>query len=278
MSGEVERGRFRAGESPNKPIGGNIADKPFPQTLHRLAASRGFDSQKSLARALGSSQNSVSSWYKDTSCPSSELLERVFVVLDLTDEERDSLVELYALRLERKNSEFLLKMSRKGIRRSDNPMGEWLESLCEEKGLTLAQGSEQLKSPDLLKRRRRLSLEDLDFISQNAKDAFDLSEEEQDILLETIEKEKQYGREKGRKFQRGPIGKQVVKEQEKLDYPTWNGAQAGAEVGRTRERIRQLRKKFGFPLLLTAEHMEQLKNYLAKTETIREQHRFGRIA
>lgn len=49
MIGEVERVRFRNGEDPNRPIGGNIVDKPFPQTLHGLAASKGFDSQTSLA-------------------------------------------------------------------------------------------------------------------------------------------------------------------------------------------------------------------------------------
>lgn len=283
MIGEVERVRFRFGESINKPIGGNIADKPFPQTLHGLAVSRGFDSQQSLARALGLTQGLVGGWYRGISSPSPELFGCLLIVLNLTDEEQEPLVELYAQelasqKLKRKNADFWFKKSRIMIHPSDNPLGKWFENQSEKDGDTLSQSSEKFKSPGLLLKRRRFSLEDLDFISQNGKDAYDLSEDEEVILLETVEKEKEYRREKGHRFQRGLIGMKVIEEQEKLNYPTWNGQQAGAELGITRERVRQLREKFGLPLLLTKVHMKKLKEYLAGTEDIREKCKPKKVA
>lgn len=283
MIAEAERVRFRTGESRNKPYGGNIADNPFSQTLYKLASSQGFESQKSLARALDSRQNLVSSWYRGISFPSPKLFGRLLVVLDLTDEEREPLVELYAQKLaseelERKGAYSSLKISRRMIHPSDNPMGKWFENLCEEKGLTLSQGSEKFKSSGLLLRRHNFSLKDLDFIYKNAKDAFSLSEDELAILAEAIEKEKQYRAEKGHRFQIGPIGMKVVEEQKKLSYPTWNGEQAGAELGITREGIRQLRKKFGFPVLLTEDHIKQLKSHHAIVEERREKQKSGRAA
>lgn len=260
----IERPKFRSGEGPNKPYGGNIADKPLTQTLYRLAASQGFESQKSLARALGSTQSLISEWFRGKSFPSPELFGRLLIILNLTDEEREPLVELYSQKLasqelRRKNADHRLKASKKMIRPSDNPMGKWFESLCEEKGFTLSQGSDKLGSSTLRLRRRRFSLGDLNLIRQNAKDAFDLSGEQMVNLSKTIEKEIQYRRENGSRLQSGSNGLRVIEEQRKLSYRTWNGEQAGSELGVSRQTIGNWRRELNLPLLLTEKHMELLR-------------------
>ena len=53
MLQELERTRFRRGENADRPYGGFVADTPFAMALSNIAADRGFESQNSLARALG---------------------------------------------------------------------------------------------------------------------------------------------------------------------------------------------------------------------------------
>ena len=100
MMKEVEntRLRVRKGENLNKPYGGDVSKAPFPQTLHHLAVSRGFESQRALAKALGVSQKNVSRWYRGQNIPSPEAFGKLLILFNPNDEEKEPLVELYAKR------------------------------------------------------------------------------------------------------------------------------------------------------------------------------------
>lgn len=101
MMKEVQNTRFRirSGENPNRPYGGNVSEAPFTQALHHLAVSRGFKSQRSLAKALGVSQSRVSKWYTGSNIPSPEAFGELLILFNPNDEEREPLVELYAKKL-----------------------------------------------------------------------------------------------------------------------------------------------------------------------------------
>lgn len=85
--------RLRKGESPGKPWGGAIADRPFSQALFALACSRGFQSQLALARALGKKDNRTTrQWYVSGIYPRPESLGEILQVLKPNEPELETLL------------------------------------------------------------------------------------------------------------------------------------------------------------------------------------------
>lgn len=278
MTKEAENTRFRRGESANRPYGGNVSGEPFPQALYCLAVSRGFESQAALAKALGCHSPTVGAWYKGKSIPSPEAFGNLLILFNPKDEEREPLVELYAKRLAEQKASLGLKISRSSMRLSNNPIGEWIENFCQERAMTINKFSAILKIPSSgTSVRRNHGRETIELIRQNAKDRLKLSEEQVASLNELIDKEIQRRTEEGHRFQSGLMrGKKLAKEQAMLNYPTYNGQQAGEMLGISREWVRKLRNHFKFPGLFTDEHIQMIRIHLEKSKNLREKIRQAR--
>lgn len=82
----------------------NVFPKPFHQVLYELACSRGFTSQRALARALCVSDSSVSNWYTGGIMPGPDRMGLILVLLRPNDDELDSLVEAYGELLQKKTA------------------------------------------------------------------------------------------------------------------------------------------------------------------------------
>ncbi len=279
MIQEIER-PFRPGESANRPYWGKIADASFPNTLKELAVSRGFVSQNALAQALNVTQGTVGMWCRGA-IPLPETFGNLLILLNLNEEERESLVESYAKRLGEQDANLRLnrlKVSRSLMRPSENPVDKWIKKFCIEREITLSQLNNIFGGVYFSRSvNRKSGMESLEHIRQNAKDVLGLSEEQIASLSEAIDQEIQQRIKEGHRFQHGLSGGGVTKEQKRLIYRTYNGAQAGKELGVTRERVRQLRIKFSLPPLLTDENIEVLRNHLKETKTRREKHQKSRI-
>jgi hypothetical protein len=90
--------KFRNGENPGRPWGGNVADHPFTQALYELAQSRGYPSQLGLAETVGVIRNStLGYWYRGEKIPTRRKLDLVLGFLKPSDEERDQLIASYEL-------------------------------------------------------------------------------------------------------------------------------------------------------------------------------------
>lgn len=269
MSKELEQPRFRIGETANRPYGGNVSDAPFPRALYCLAVKSGFESQSALAKAIGSKPNTVSGWYRGEKVPSPERFGNFLILTNSSEEEREPLVAAYANRLAEQEASSRLKLSGRFMQPSNNPFGKWTEDFCHERAMTIAKFKEMLAISPRSSRRNH-GRETIELIRQNAKDKLKLSEEQTASLNEAIDKEIQQRTEEGHKFQSGLRGRQLVKGQEKLNYRTYNGKQAGEILEISRERVRRLRNNFNLPVLLTNEHIEMLRGHLEKTKDRRE--------
>lgn len=273
MMQEIERPKFRPGENANKLYGGKVSDDPLSQALYKSALSRGFESQRALAKALGISFGTVGRWYSAEHVPSPDVFGDLIVLLDPTDDEREPLVEAYANNLAERDKNSKLKISRILMRPSNAPLSRWIEDFCKERNITINQFSQMLGFNNALggKRRNSLGFDSLEQIRQNAKDKLGLSEDQTINLNEVINSEIQQRQEKGHRFQSGLSGgSQVIKKQKELSYRTYNGHQAANELGISRESVSKLRRKFNLPLLLIDEHIETLRAHLEKTRTSRE--------
>lgn len=270
MTQEFERPRFRPGESTIRPYGGKISDDPLSQALYKSAALRGFESQSALVKALKIRPNTVSKWYRGKGVPTPSVFGDLLVLFDLNDEEREPVVEAYAKRLAEKEASRRLKISRSMMQPSNNPFGEWIENFCQERAMTIVKCTEILEISSNGPDRRNYGRETLGLIRQNAKDKLKLSEEQSASLSEAIDNEIQQRTEEGHRFQSGLRGKKLVKEQRKLNYRTYNGAQTAVELGVTRAMVSNLRKEFGLPYFLTEEDLRTLKEHLDKTKGRRE--------
>lgn len=94
MLTELEPRKFRRGESPNKPFGGNVADSSFPKALRALAVSRGFESQSDLARHLGNKNHSVvGGWYRGEQVPSPESFGALLILFKPNDYKSEKMIE-----------------------------------------------------------------------------------------------------------------------------------------------------------------------------------------
>lgn len=278
MTKEAERTGFRPGESANRPIGGNVSDAPLPRALYRAAVVAGYESQRALAKEIGVRQNRVGNWYRGEDVPSPEVFGNLVILFSkLSDQELEPLVQAYADQLAEKEKSFSLKMSRKNIRSSKSPVGKWIEDFCSDNDKTIGQLFQMLGFNNQPTSRTSLGWESLERIRQNAKGRLGLSEEQTVILNEVIDKEIQDRKERGHRFQTGMHGAQLKKEQKALNYRTYNSAEAGRELGVTRQTIKELREKFGMQTLLTEENMGTLRGHLEKTKAFREKQQQTRI-
>lgn len=103
MKHEGEPMRFRSGECEGRLWGGQISEKPFSQALCKVAVSKGFLSQRTLAFALGKKQNSViSEWFRGVSLPGPEQFGNILIKLEPRGRMLDCLVDTYGEAIRRK--------------------------------------------------------------------------------------------------------------------------------------------------------------------------------
>lgn len=266
MTPEGEVGRFRKGESTGKPLGGNVADEPFAQKLYGLARSRGFESQLGLARALGKKGNGiVSEWYRGKSVPTPEEFGKLLILLKPTDEELEPLAAEYGVQLEagRGNkmrlvgSEVAQNVGRRLMKPSADPLGRWIEDIAGKRKISLAETSERLGLSIKGQSRGKLGLDAVSKILESAPQGFGLTPEEIEGLADAVARFIGQRLRKGKRFQ-SISGPGLLKIQNELSCRTYNAEQVGQILGRSRERIRQLRKRYGFPMLMTDEHVRFL--------------------
>ena len=105
---EVEaRTIFRRGEAPGRPIGGRIADRPFPKELSSVASDRGYESQYSLSKALGKSPTGgvVKRWYSGEHTPIPKEFCKLIVLFQPNDENLEGLIDAYGCALIEKENQ-----------------------------------------------------------------------------------------------------------------------------------------------------------------------------
>lgn len=241
--------------------GGNIPDEPFPQALSTLAKSRGFDSQSSLARALGIKQSRVSPWYTGKLTPSPDYFGALLRILKPDDQELDSLVEPYCLYLTERS--FLLSQERR--KKPTNFLGQVIDRICDNHRITTAGWSEQIgMSLGRIRHLRPQNLPSIGFLGEfldNSLDAVDLSDEERQLLTEGVAQliESRF-REGKTPRDYGPSMYSSL--QKKLPHKTYMPVDIAREVGKSRQRIEQLRRKFGIPnVLLTEDNRQTILAY-----------------
>ncbi len=265
MTQEAEPKKLRNGEQSNKPYGGNVSLDPFPQALYSLALSRGYETQLSLSRALGKKHNAtVSAWYTSVNVPSPDELGSVLRLLRPNDSELDPLLDPYGILLQNgrgqrsplSGSERARETGIKRMRPAKSPFEEWIKEFCMEKKLTIKVVMESLS---LQPKHRLYGLFTYSRILQNAPQVLGLSSEETESLAESIAETLEEWFKNGHKFSDKIFGIHLQKIQSSLTCQTYNGSQVAKELGKSRERVRQLRVKYGFPLLMTEDDLEFLR-------------------
>lgn len=267
MLQEIERAKFRLGESANKPIGGNIADTPFVKALRAVAVDRGFESQRSLARALGhNSSDRVGKYYRGQHVPSPEAFGELLILFCSTkgdyDDKSEALVDAYAqeitrgkgVRYSRKD---VLEQSRRQIKPSDTPIGGWIENTVQELGITIRELSRTLGVNNI--HRDLCGLLQFNDIEKNVGEAPSLSPAQKESLSEAIRSTVRQRQSEGHIFQTTPRGSKIRQIQKQLGYITYNGVQVAREFGVTRQTTSNWRKKRNWLSPLTERQMEILR-------------------
>ena len=144
MSAEFEPKKFRRGESVSNAYGGHVSPEQFPQALYSLAVSRGFETQTALANALGKKRNSlVGRWYRGEGVPSPQEFGSLLVLFAPNDEELEPLAAAYGRLIQQGKGitgccgERIFQVSQRSMRRSQTPIGRWIEGFCRKRHLTL---------------------------------------------------------------------------------------------------------------------------------------------
>jgi len=273
---EIELTKFRREENANKLIGGNIADEPFPMALRCLAVKKGFKSQLALAKALRKEHSTtVNGWYTGKHIPVPGEFGNLLILLKPNDEELDLLVEPYAKLLrEGKGGKGgdRFKSSIRQIIPAENPVGQWIEEICKKRGITISEFYQSLGYGKGFHNRRRIGLAFFNDLIQNAQKILSLSEEEIESLARSTALEKEQRLAQGYRIQDTQPSR-VLTMQKKIKETTYNGSQAGKELGISREMVRLLRKKLNLPLVQREEQMQILRERLEKTKGTREKMR-----
>lgn len=258
MTPEGDPTKFRRGENARKPIGGNVADSPFAQSLHTLAVSRGFESQLGLAKALGKKSNrTVSSWYRGENFPTPEEFGNLLILLEPSNEELEPLAAEYGVRLVEGKIKPLLTRHVNMVPSSDS-LGRWIEDTAKKRKITFEELSRRLGIAIKFS-RSDLSLGAISKILESASQEFGLTPEETEELANAAARSIEQRIQKGKRFSHAPINPGELRAVQKgLSCRTYNGKQAGQILGLSRERVRQLRKRYGLPMLLTDEHLKIL--------------------
>lgn len=153
MAAEFEQNigerRFRNGESPGRPGGGNVADDPFAKALYEIAEFRGLATQTALSVALGhgrTGQGVVNRWYRAVRVPCPAEFGNILVILDPPEPCRERLVAAYADKVMqgrgspghyRHNAEQAFELSKKLIKTPADEVGTWTVDFCKERKMSL---------------------------------------------------------------------------------------------------------------------------------------------
>lgn len=275
---EVEPRRLRRGDSGKKPYGGNVSNEPFPRALHEMASSRGFETQTSLSRTINIDSSRVSIWYRGINTPTPEMLGELLVLFDNIkpleeDENYDKLIDSYGkLLIQGKGQRFNIKGSERALitgqsrmNKSESPIGQWIEDICKERSITLTQFAEKLNFTQfVISHRDQFSIGRISDLLLKAPEIFGLSDDEASNLSEAVEESIEQKTKDGHRFQNTIGHVRLTRLQETVPCKTYNGQEAADKLKVTRETIRVKRKKFGLPILLTAEDLEDIDRDIQK--------------
>ena len=157
---------LRRGENSLSHFGGNVSAELFPQALDLLRRNRGYETQTSLAEAMGkTSVNPVSLWLRGLKTPSPVEMGCLLVLFKPNDQELEMLMTPYGKLISEgkgypggvKGSEISRKLGAKSIKKSNNALGNWMEEFAEEKKVTLEEIYERIGFAYGSRRRARPS-------------------------------------------------------------------------------------------------------------------------
>lgn len=245
-----------------EPAESDISIASFSQALSGLAGDRGYMTQIALAEALGKkSSGTVNSWYRGAKLPRSGELYRLVILLEPNDEELDTIEKLYGQSLSEKEGRRILR------KKELTPFDAWMEEYCASRSTSLSRLANRLgfdyPSGVSYNHARYLSLRKYSHFLQTAPPALNLSDEETAVFAESIAQTIEQAIANGHQFQEGISGTEIKKYQAQIPCRTYNGAQAAKELGRSRERVRQLKKELDLPDVFTKEDLEKLRDRIA---------------
>ena len=275
MTAEFGPKPCRIDESRLRPYGGNVSKEPLPQALYGLALSRGFESQRALAKALGKKTNTtVGKWYMGINAPSPQEFGSLLVLFAPNDEELEALVGAWGQELQAgrginpgqtAGSEAARRRGLKLMKRSGTPIGRWIEGFCRRRRLTIEDFDRTVGITARGRSRRHLGLASLSRLLEVGPQAFELTGEQIEELSRAVAQTMDQEIKRGHRFQSSPRGLALKKIQGSVDCKTYNGEEAARELEVSREAVRQHRNKLGLPLLVTFEQLELIRADLKKS-------------
>lgn len=276
MSPEVEKDITKSGKGI---AGGKISERPFPKALYKLARSRGYLTQTSLARELGSKKNTtVGRWYRGETVPSPEFFGAILRLLKPTDEELEGLVGPYSSLIIQgfgsprvlSGTERMLRHARIQRKPSQTPLGIVIDQICDRQKITIREFAQRIDVPEVFLRSVRRenggSLENLaDFLEKSPQE-FDLKEDEIEELADGVSKLIEGKLKQGKKI-RTFASLSIRFLQKQLPCQTYMPVDLVQELGVSRERVRQLRRELGIAnIILTEEDRQKILDYREKVK------------
>lgn len=245
---------LRVGETKDRPWG-KVNDEPFAQNLSTLAKSRGLENQSDFAKRLGTVPNVVRGWYRRGHFPTPESMGRILIALKPDAVELESIISLYCAHLEgvvKNRLEFTQK------NRDEKPILGWFGELALKRGTTLRNLYKLVHGYSLSYKGKSTVVYSrmLEAIPKMLR----LSEEETSEFADAVAQSIQNMTETGEKLNDKIPPSSLETFKEEVSCSTYNGQQAADEMGVSREWVRQLRKVYELPLLMTKEQVAMLKN------------------
>lgn len=157
------------------------------------------------------------------------------------------------------------------IKKTESPIGNWFEEYSRRNGESFRRLARKISLSNIGV-RGNFGLTSLSAILQNAPEALKLSPDETSDLAEAVAQTIEQRIASGHDYSVNS-GVNVRRVQAGLDCETFNGEQAGEILGTNRKHIFFLRRILGFPVLMTREHIDQLKLQLESTRVTRERRR-----
>lgn len=266
MTTEFEPTGFRPAESEvAKPWDRHIVGITFKKALYRAALSKRIPSQAELARRVGVTPATVNYWITGKAIPRSKQYQVLLDTLRPNAKDRERLTAAYKEGLEKRRLNHLQAQAKRR-NKSPTPVGRWMSMFSKREKISLAELQDRLfrktswrsKGPG---RFDKPSLATLSAILTNAPRQLNLTESQTASLAEAVAETIQRKLAKGHRFQDGIRGQAVIELQKRIPFETFNGQQAGKILGRSRESVRQLRKKLGLPLLLNPDQLDLLRTF-----------------
>lgn len=267
------RPKFRRGEAPGRPIGGNIADTPFAHALRSVMIEAGFNSQISLSRALKERNNrNVSNWVTGKKFPSPEEVGEMLIVFDsknikTQNEKLNTFLDEYGNALRKRESlgidtSGIIKAARKIRKSFDTPVSDWIETFCDLNRITLSGFFRQINCTDVSPTDRGgLSLPTLVVIEGGIRSKY--GKKTGNSFKRAVNREIREKKKAGKKIRTYTIKgmKRIQRESKEVLY---NGQETANILKTTRETIRNHRGKHGWGKLLTKGQVEILRNEIHK--------------